>query len=76
MAAYSLTSTKIGSKSFATLDIQIGELLKEQLLRMAQASSASIVFTDHKGDHNFELTEAEKQGLEQVILAYKYIKCE
>lgn len=74
--AYSLTSYKVGSKNFATLDIQIGELLKEQLLRMSQAHSASIVFTDHKGDHSFELTEAEKQGLEQVILAYKYIKLE
>lgn len=74
--AYSLTSYKVGSKKFATLDIQIGELLKEQLLRMSQAPSAYIVFTDHKGDHSFELTEAEKQGLEQVILAYKYIKLE
>jgi hypothetical protein len=73
---YRLTSIKNEGKKFATLDIQIGELLKEQLLRMSQASSASIVFTDHKGDHAFELTETEKQGLEQVILAYKYIRCE
>ena len=74
--AYHLTSHKIGSKSFATLDIQIGEMLKKQLLRMSQDSSASVVFTDHKGDHSFKLTETEKRGLEQVVLAYKYIRCE
>lgn len=74
--AYRLTDKTLNGKSFATLDIQIGELLAEQLLRMSRSSSASIVFTDHRGDHSFELTESEKKGLEQVILAYKYIKCE
>lgn len=73
---YRLTSKKVGKNSFATLDIQIGDLLKEQLLRMSQSSSASVVFTDHRGDYSFELTEAEKQGLEQVILGYKYIRLE
>ncbi len=72
--AYRLTSINNGGKNFATLDIQIGDILTEQLWRMSQASSASIVFTDHRGDHSFELTETEKQGLEQVILAFKYIK--
>jgi hypothetical protein len=74
--AYSLTDNKIGDKRFATLDIQIGELLKDQLWRMSQDSTSSIIFTDHRGEHNFKLTEAERQGLEQIILAYKYIRCE
>lgn len=74
--AYRLTSKTVGGKKFATLDIQIGDILTEQLWRMSQTPSASVVFTDHRGDHSFELTETEKHGLEQVILAYKYIRCE
>ena len=71
--AYRLTNIKSNGKNYATLDIQIGEMLTEQLWKMSQTPSASVIFTDHKGDHTFHLTEAEKQGLEQVIMAYRYI---
>lgn len=71
--AYRLTSKTVGGKNFATLDIQIGDILTEQLWRMSQTPSASITFTDHRGDHTFQLNELEKQGLEQVIMAFRYI---
>ena len=70
---YRLTSINNNGKNYATLDIQIGDILTEQLWRMSQTASASITFTDHRGDHTFQLTESEKQGLEQVIMTFRYI---